>query len=99
MNKPAARLPAILRFFFFAATLSGAVFAQSPAQGGEKKPAAPEPKRIVFFGDSITAGYGLNPTKEPAYTALLQQKLDTEKLSWTVVNAGLSGETSAGGLR
>ncbi|MFY0593370.1 arylesterase [Roseivirga sp.] len=53
-------------------------------------------KRIVFFGDSITAGYGLSP--EQAFPALVQQKLDSNKMAYEVINAGLSGETSAGGL-
>lgn len=55
-----------------------------------------EKKRIVFFGDSITAGYGLSPNQ--AFPALIQEKLDEKGLSYEVVNAGLSGETSAGGL-
>lgn len=53
-------------------------------------------KRIVFFGDSITAGYGLST--EQAFPALIQQKLDSGDMSYEVINAGLSGETSAGGL-
>lgn len=53
-------------------------------------------KRIVFFGDSITAGYGLST--EQAFPALIQQKLDSSEMSYEVINAGLSGETSAGGL-
>jgi len=53
--------------------------------------------RIVVLGDSITAGYGLDPTQ--AYPALLQQKIDAAGLPFTVVNAGVSGDTTAGGLR
>lgn len=53
-------------------------------------------KRIVFFGDSITAGYGLSP--DQAFPALIQQKLDSNGMAYEVINAGLSGETSAGGL-
>lgn len=52
---------------------------------------------ILFFGDSITAGYGLN--EEQAYPALIQEKIDSLELDYSVVNAGLSGETTAGGLR
>ncbi|YCM44574.1 arylesterase [Verrucomicrobiaceae bacterium 227] len=55
------------------------------------------PKRIVILGDSITAGYGLDPKE--AYPALLQEKIDAAKLSFTVTNAGVSGDTTAGGLR
>jgi acyl-CoA thioesterase-1 len=59
--------------------------------------AAAETKTLVFFGDSLTAGYGVDLTE--AYPALVQQKLAAAKLPWRVVNAGLSGETTAGGLR
>ena len=54
-------------------------------------------KRIVVLGDSITAGYGLGP--EDAYPALLQAKIDAAGLDYTVTNAGVSGDTTAGGLR
>jgi acyl-CoA thioesterase-1 len=59
-------------------------------------PVAPRP-RIVALGDSLTAGLGLSP--EEAYPALLQRRLDREGLRYEVVNAGVSGDTSAGGLR
>lgn len=49
------------------------------------------------MGDSITAGYGLSPKE--AYPALLQKKIEESKLSYTVSNAGVSGDTTAGGLR
>ncbi len=54
-------------------------------------------KRIVVLGDSIAAGYGVDP--DEAYPAVLQRKIDEAKLPYTVVNAGLSGDTTAGGLR
>lgn len=54
-------------------------------------------KNILMFGDSITAGYGLD--EEQAYPALIQDKIDSLGLNHTVVNAGLSGETTAGGAR
>lgn len=54
-------------------------------------------KRIVVLGDSIAAGFGVDP--DEAYPALLQQKIDEAKLPYTVVNAGVSGDTTAGGLR
>jgi len=56
-----------------------------------------ETKTVVFFGDSITAGYGLDP--DEAFPALIQERLKAAGLPWRVVNAGLSGETTAGGLR
>jgi acyl-CoA thioesterase-1 len=58
---------------------------------------AETPKRIVVLGDSIAAGYGVDP--DEAYPAVLQRKIDEAKLPYTVVNAGLSGDTTAGGLR
>jgi acyl-CoA thioesterase I len=56
-------------------------------------------KTVVFFGDSLTAGLGLEDSSTQAYPALIQKKIDRAGLPWRVVNAGLSGETSAGGLR
>lgn len=56
-------------------------------------------KAIVFFGDSLTAGYGLDDPTTEAYPAVIEKKLLTDRLPYRVVNAGLSGETSAGGLR
>lgn len=53
--------------------------------------------RIVILGDSLTAGYGLDPAD--AYPALLQKKIDQAGLPFEVVNAGVSGDTTAGGLR
>ncbi len=53
--------------------------------------------RIVVIGDSITAGYGLDPAQ--AYPALLQQKIDAAGLPFVVVNAGVGGDTTSGGLR
>jgi acyl-CoA thioesterase-1 len=60
---------------------------------------AGEAKILLFFGDSLTAGYGLEDPSAQAFPALIQKKLDDAGLPWRVVNAGLSGETSAGGLR
>jgi acyl-CoA thioesterase-1 len=53
-------------------------------------------KTILFFGDSLTAGYGL--TVEQAFPALIEQDLKQKGKNVKVINAGLSGETSAGGL-
>lgn len=55
-------------------------------------------KRILFFGDSLTAGYGLNDPSSQSVPALIQQKIVAEKLQYETVNAGLSGDTTAGGL-
>jgi len=53
-------------------------------------------KTIIFFGDSLTAGYGLST--EQAFPFIVEQELLNRGLDYKVVNAGLSGETSAGGL-
>lgn len=58
--------------------------------------AAPQPKIILFLGDSITAGYGLEPSH--AYPALIQARIDAKRWKFKAVNAGQSGDTSAGGL-
>jgi acyl-CoA thioesterase-1 len=52
--------------------------------------------RIVCLGDSLTAGLGL--PLEQSYPSLLQQRVDAKGLKYEVVNAGVSGDTSAGGL-
>ena len=54
-------------------------------------------RTVVFLGTSLTAGLGLEP--EQAYPSLLQQKIDSAGLPFEIVNAGVSGETSAGALR
>nr|MBI1228822.1 arylesterase [Cytophagales bacterium] len=51
---------------------------------------------ILFFGNSLTAGYGLD--EEDAFPALVQDKIDSVGLEYTVINGGLSGETTASGL-
>ena len=56
---------------------------------------APTKKTILFFGNSLTAGYGVSPTE--AFPALIGHRIDSLHLPYRVVNAGLSGETSAGG--
>jgi acyl-CoA thioesterase-1 len=72
--------------FAFLATTSPAVLAATP-------------RTLVFFGDSLTAGYGLDDPTTEAYPALIQKKIDAASLGWRVVNAGVSGETTSGGLR
>ncbi len=53
-------------------------------------------KSILFFGNSLVAAYGLD--MEQGFPALIQQKIEALNLEYSVINAGLSGETSAGGL-
>jgi acyl-CoA thioesterase-1 len=70
--------------------------AVAPAASLPSTPLGPGP-RIVVLGDSLTAGLGLAP--DQAYPALLQKRLDAAGLKYEIVNAGVSGDTSAGGLR
>lgn len=58
---------------------------------------AADAKTILFYGDSLTAGYGLDP--DEAYPALVGEKAEKAGMPVRVVNAGLSGETTSGGLR
>jgi acyl-CoA thioesterase I len=68
---------------------------QSDSLALKKDPVKPDRKTIVFFGNSITAGYGLDMSA--AFPARIQDKIDSLNMPYTVVNAGVSGETSAGG--
>lgn len=72
-----------------------------PPSDGSSSPAASVPTKsltkIVAFGDSLTAGYGL-PSEE-SYPSLLQKMLERDGFEYEVVNAGISGDTSAGGVR
>jgi acyl-CoA thioesterase I len=70
---------------------------QSAALRAPDSAEAPSRRTVLVVGTSLTAGLGLDP--DEAYPALLQQKVDSANLPFHVVNAGLSGETSAGALR
>jgi acyl-CoA thioesterase-1 len=52
-------------------------------------------KTIVFFGNSLTAGYGLDP--DQSFPSLIGRRLDSLRLPYKIINAGISGETTAGG--
>jgi acyl-CoA thioesterase I len=83
-NNPAATAPAPA-----ASPASPAATATpSPIPGGGEK-------SILFFGNSLTAGYGVNP--DEAFPALIGRRIDSLHLPYKVINAGLSGETTAGG--
>lgn len=100
------RLSCTPRWFLWFAAVSllfqstRSVAAPEPAGTPTTAPAAnpvQARKTIVFLGDSLSAGYGIDPTQ--AFPALIQKRLDEQKLPFTVVNAGVSGDTTAGGLR
>lgn len=72
---------------------------QTTTESSTEKGTAPDTlqavKTILFFGNSLTAGYGLDPTE--SFPSLIQQKIDSAGLRYKTINAGVSGETSAGG--
>ncbi len=74
-----------------AATGAAATEAHAPTTTPDQRPV------ILFVGTSLTAGYGVDP--DDAYPALVQKKVDAAGLRYRVVNAGVSGETSAGARR
>lgn len=71
----------------------------SPANGSTSAPAprAAARPRVVVLGDSLSAGLGIST--DQAFPAVLQRKVDSKGLPFEVVNAGVSGDTTAGGLR
>jgi len=69
----------------------------TPVRSSPPGQTAGAPRTILFLGNSLAAGFGLDP--ELAFPALIQQKIDSLGWNFNVVNAGLSGETSSGGLR
>ena len=70
----------------------------APAEPAPADPLEPPARpKVVALGDSLTAGLGL--VESQAYPVVLQKKLDTEGYAFDVVNAGVSGDTTAGGLR
>jgi acyl-CoA thioesterase I len=81
-----------------AAIETGAASAVSPAQpAGQTASRGDRRGTVLFLGTSLTAGYGLG--EELAFPARLQERIDSAGLPFRVVNAGISGETSAGGVR
>jgi acyl-CoA thioesterase I len=70
---------------------------ESPAVADSAQPARDGQRTILFLGTSLTAGLGLDP--DSAFPQRIQRKIDASRLPYQVVNAGVSGETSAGLLR
>ncbi len=97
------KLFAILGFTFSAIFLSacGVSTAEKPADVNAAKKQPPvqiisDKPKIVAFGDSLTAGFGL--AEKESYPYLLQEKLNADGFGYEVINAGVSGDTSLGGL-
>ena len=70
---------------------------QAPDTAAARAAAADSTPVVLIFGTSLTAGLGLDP--DEAYPAVIQRKIDSAGLGYRVVNGGVSGETSAAGLR
>ncbi len=94
----------ILSFFFYFLFACGTGSEQTAQERAQESPASladsttaavKKEKIILFFGNSLTAGYGLDP--EESFPSVVQQKLDSLGYAYKVVNAGLSGETTASG--
>ena len=89
--------PALCCLLFFISC--GEAQKKEKGAGGEPEAASEQEQEetgtILFFGNSLTAGMGLEP--EQAFPALIQEKLDSLELPYRVINAGLSGETTAAG--
>src|SRR5437870_3033467 len=97
------RISALISFIFVTAMLAGcgrSTDTSSSTSAANKPLATPQivsgrPK-IIAFGDSLTAGFGL--LEKESYPFLLQEKLKADGYDYEVVNAGVSGDTSLGGL-
>src|SRR5436190_20275795 len=96
------RKTVVVSFIFLLFCLvSCSVSADRVGTGAANKPLATPPTtanrpKIIAFGDSLTAGFGLS--EKESYPYLLQEKLKSDGFDYEVVNAGLSGDTSLGGL-
>jgi acyl-CoA thioesterase-1 len=95
------RIFALPGFILFALLLGACAGGSAPAEPRQRRAdsnaaAKPELPKIVAFGDSLTAGFGIS--EKESYPYLLQERLRADGYNYEVVNAGVSGDTSLGGL-
>ena len=96
------RISFLLSFIYLTAVLSGCDASQTARNAGSSNRSLAMPKttsnlpKIIAFGDSLTAGFGLS--EKESYPYLLQEKLKADGFDFEVINAGVSGDTSLGGL-
>jgi len=96
MKKGYRTIPLIVLVFITVGCNNSGEGTGSKSSDSTNKPAAAaKAKTILFFGNSLTAGYGLSPNE--AFPAIIQNKIDSLGLPYKVINAGVSGETSSGG--
>ncbi len=92
--------PVFLLIFLLACKSDNAEKASTSEKKADETETAQTPadssKKIVFFGDSLTAGLGLEDVND-AFPGLIQDKIDDLKLDYSIVNSGVSGETTSGG--
>jgi acyl-CoA thioesterase I len=85
--------------FLIMLTINGCSDNRTSNKQAAEKEKATQPsgiKNILFFGNSLTAGYGLDDPSE-AFPSIIQEKIDSLNLPYKAINAGLSGETTSGG--
>jgi len=92
---PLSQLVTVMKVLYLLLTLHFFLFCKRENADQDKVTADPRPA-IVFLGDSLTAGRGV--AESEAMPALIQKKLDEHKMAYRSVNAGRSGDTTAGGL-
>ncbi len=83
-------------FVFFSCGQKAAETESVAIEQEEELPVNEEKRTILFFGNSLTAGWGLEP--EEGFTGIIQHRIDSVGLPYQVINGGLSGETTASGL-
>lgn len=97
VNRLAIALSTARALLWSCVGLSAFLSAAEVSSASNHSTTASDPKTILVLGDSLAAGYGLDSAE--AFPALIQEKIDAKGWNFKVVNAGLSGDTTAGGLR
>jgi acyl-CoA thioesterase-1 len=92
-----SRFLLVRRAAVWLAALLSLMILNAPFASAQNSP--PAPGAILFLGDSLAAGYGLDNAAAMSFPALIQGKISERALPYSVINAGVSGDTSAGGLR
>lgn len=99
--EPMARRHRVFRMFWWVMCIAWVGWISSGLRAAETATNPPPvpvvEKTLVVLGDSLSAGFGVDPSE--AWPARVQEKIREARLPWKVVNAGVSGDTSAGGLR